>query len=217
MVRWVKAQLSSHSLPSLTSISLPPDRSFLLSYHRPLPCHSPLSRPDTPISPSWSINMFSEGIKRGLEVIYPLSISIVSLFAGIHHERRRRPISQVSSPSAPKACDDNIAEHRIQHTEGSITKPSMTSCFLESEEDSVSHMYCNTLNQQTFIIVVNVGRSLDMGPQSAWRATVQVDGRVIDRSVKGNKRALPKKVSTMVSEENGKLVKGRLTFAKLVR
>jgi len=56
-----------------------------------------------------------------------------------------------------------------------------------------------------------------MGPQSAWRATVQVDGRVIDRSVKGNERALPKKVSTMVSEENGKLVKGRLTFAKLVR
>jgi len=55
-----------------------------------------------------------------------------------------------------------------------------------------------------------------MGPQSAWRATVQVDGRVIDRSVKGNKLSAPKKVSTMVSEQNGKLVKGRLTFGKLV-
>jgi hypothetical protein len=67
-----------------------------------------------------------------------------------------------------------------------------------------------------FTIVVNVDRTLEMGPQSAWRATVQVDGRVIDRSVKGNKQSAPRKVSTMVSEENGKLVKGRLAFPKVV-
>jgi hypothetical protein len=67
-----------------------------------------------------------------------------------------------------------------------------------------------------FTIVVNVDRTLEMGPQSAWRATVQVDGRVIDRSVKGNKQSPPREVSTMVSEENGKLVKGRLTFARVV-
>ena len=64
---------------------------------------------------------------------------------------------------------------------------------------------------------MNVERTLELGPESAWRATVRVDGRIVDRIVKGNKQSAPMQVSTVVSEENGKLVRGRLTFAKLVR
>lgn len=64
---------------------------------------------------------------------------------------------------------------------------------------------------------MNVERTLELGPESAWRATVRVDGRIVDRIVKGNKQSAPMKVSTMVSEENGKVVRGRLTFPKMVR
>jgi hypothetical protein len=34
---------------------------------------------------------------------------------------------------------DYIAEHQVVHTEATADKPSTTSCFLESEEGSVSH------------------------------------------------------------------------------
>jgi len=174
--RSVKAQLYSLSLPSLTSISLPPDRSFLFVLSPAASLSQSFVTSGHPYIPSWSINMFSEGIKRGLEVIHPLSISIVSLFAGIHHERRRYTIPQVSLPSVPKAYDDNTAEHRIQHTEGSITKPSMTTCFLESEEGSVS---------QIDIAISSISRHLPSSSTSdeVWKWAHSLHGEPLCRSM----------------------------------
>lgn len=69
---------------------------------------------------------------------------------------------------------------------------------------------------QAFTIVIDIERTFGIGINPAWRTTVQVDGRTIARSVRTSPQIGLERVRMMVSEENGKLVEGRLTFTKLV-
>jgi hypothetical protein len=69
---------------------------------------------------------------------------------------------------------------------------------------------------QKFTIVIDIERTFGIGPNPAWGSTIHVDGRMIARSVRKLPQIGLERVRRMVSQENGKLVEGRLTFAKLV-
>jgi hypothetical protein len=65
--------------------------------------------------------------------------------------------------------------------------------------------------------VVRVRGAVIYYPTQDWRVIVSVDGRDLNRAVR--RRSDPKELreSTMVSVIDGKPVKGKLVFAKLVR
>lgn len=114
---------------------------------------------------------------------------------------------------------EQAAEHRVEHNEGRSETPSSTTCFLESEEGSVCLFLTSRrfeLTAQTFTIVVDMSVALKLNPASDWRIESFVDGRKIRTSVIRRDRTRDYKVSTMISTENGELVKGKLTFARLV-
>ena len=53
-------------------------------------------------------------------------------------------------------------------------------------------------------------------PMWDWRIAMSVDGRQIKKSVSRRNDARDIRASTLVSEENGNLVEGKLIFARLV-
>jgi hypothetical protein len=73
----------------------------------------------------------------------------------------------------------------------------------------------SALTFQKFTIVVDIQRTSIIGPSPAWRTTIQVDGRIIARTIKNVAQTRLERVKTMLSEDQGKLVEGRFTFSKL--
>ena len=73
-----------------------------------------------------------------------------------------------------------------------------------------------SLTVQTFTVVVDMKSAILYQPMHDWKAVLFVDGRKIDRRAKKRGGNDPLKVDMIVSMEGGRLVQGRLTFAKLV-
>ena len=67
-----------------------------------------------------------------------------------------------------------------------------------------------------FTIVIEVRGAVPHNPMYDWRVIVSVDGRQINKAARSKTNPKDVKVSTMIFEEDGALVEGKLIFAKLV-
>jgi hypothetical protein len=120
---------------------------------------------------------------------------------------------------------DTSFEHRVIQNEGDDMSPPNTSCFLESEERSVSHSFIyatscqsNTDTRKTFTVCVDMSQASIFRPQEELTVTIYVDGRRIAylSPSRDSARHRIQQVSTMVSDDRGRKVEGRLIFTKLV-
>jgi hypothetical protein len=68
----------------------------------------------------------------------------------------------------------------------------------------------------TFNIIVDTRQAALYHPKHDWRLSVHVDGRLISCCAIVRYRTSVKKISSIASREDGKLVQGRLSFARLV-
>lgn len=105
--------------------------------------------------------------------------------------------------------------------EGDDMSPPNTSCFLESEERSVSHsstIVHDTYQRKTFTICVDMNQASIFRPEEELTITIYVDGRRIAylSPSRDSARYRIQQVSTMVSDDKGRKVEGRLIFTGLV-
>lgn len=113
------------------------------------------------------------------------------------------------------------AEHRVVQDEGDEDIPPSTSCFLESEEGSVScslYPFVDADHSKTFTVCVDMNQASIFRPNDELTITVYGDGRRIAYLSPSRESARYKiqQISTMVSDDQGRRVEGRLLFTTLV-
>lgn len=111
----------------------------------------------------------------------------------------------------------------MKHTEAGEDTPSITSCWLESEQDAVGHsttLACIlSLTMQTFTVKTTIAPEVvRRHARYDWVVSVEIDGRRVASRILGKlKKDHQVSISCMTFKEAGVPYDGLLKFAALVR
>ena len=117
---------------------------------------------------------------------------------------------------------EDADEHDVKHTEAGEDTPSITSCWLESEQDAVSQTmidaWAPSLIMQTFTVKTTIAPEVvRRHAKYDWVVRVEIDGRLVaSRILFKLRKEHQLSTSYMTFEEAGVQYDGLLKFATLV-